>query len=369
MKAVLKVLITIILAVVFLVGGFIGYLAITEYRPEPVIPVQLRAQQDQTLSPGNELTITSFNMGYAALDQDTDFFMDGGTMSRGLSKERVEANLAKIVRFLETQDSDLYLIQEVDEKSTRSYQINQRANITFSLEDYGSSFGINYQVGWVPVPLKEPMGKVLSGILTLSRLTVDSTSRHALPGEYSWPTRLAQLDRCLLESRIPLTNGKELVIGHIHLSAFDEGGFIRNQQLAFLEQYGREEYAKGNYVVIGGDWNHLLSTNPEEFRARHSANWPFWLQVLPTDFLEEFQWAFDEHIPSNRTLEAPYNPRTTFISTIDGFLVSPNLEIVDIHNHDLGFEFSDHNPVTVRLRLGQVSAEEQELMDAEDTND
>ena len=368
MKAILKVLVTIILALVLLVGGFVGFLALTEYRPKPVMPVQLLNQQNKILSPGEELSITSFNIGYAALDRDTDFFMDGGTMSKGISRERVEENLSKIMGFLTGQDSDIYLIQEVDERSTRSYLVTQREHIS-SLDGYSSSFGVNYQVGWVPLPLTEPMGKVLSGILTLSKFEVNETSRHSLPGEYSWPTRLAQLDRCLLETRIPLTDGKELVIGHIHLSAFDEGGFIRNQQLAFLEQYGREEYSKGNYVVIGGDWNHLLSTNPEEFRARHSANWPFWLQILPANFLEEFQWAFDENIPSNRTMEAPYNPRTTFVSTIDGFLVSPNIEVVEVRGHNLSFEFSDHNPVTVRLKLGQGSEEEpQDLVGVEDTD-
>lgn len=369
MKTLLKVLLTIILSVVLLIGGLVGYLALTEYRPQPIIPVQLRGgQQDRALSPGDELIVTSFNIGYAALDQDTDFFMDGGTMSRGISKERVEANLTKIVDFLKWQDSDIYLIQEVDQKSTRSYSVDQRAKISDSLEDYDSSFGINYQVGWVPVPLQQPMGKVLSGILTLSKFTVSDTSRYVLPGEYSWPTRLAQLDRCLLESRIPLTNRKELVIAHVHLSAYDEGGFIRNQQLSFLEEYARSEYAKGNYVIIGGDWNHLLSKNPDEFRARHSANWPDWLQLLPRDFLSEFKWAYDEEIPTNRSLEAPYNPKTSFVVTIDGFLVSPNIEILEVRGHDLGFQFSDHNPVTVRLRLEQAF-EEQDLMDVEDTHD
>lgn len=362
MKKFFKVLLTVILAVAILVGGFVGYLAITEYKPKDITPVQLLNQQGKILSMGDELSITSFNIGYAALDRETDFFMDGGTMSKGISQERVQDNLDKIGVFLRDQNSDIYLVQEVDERSSRSYFVDQRRGISATLgEDYSSSFAINYQVGWVPIPLREPMGKVLSGILTLTRFGVDETTRYSLPGEYAWPTRLAQLDRCLLETRIPLTDGTKLVIGHIHLSAFDEGGFIRNQQLAFLEDYARTEFNQGNYVVIGGDWNHLLSEKPEEFRARNSANWPFWLQILPQNFLPEFQWAFDEKVPSNRTMDAPYNPKTTFVSTIDGFLVSPNIRILDVQGHDLNFEFSDHNPVTVRLRLGDAPEAETDV--------
>lgn len=351
MKSTRKAILVLILVIVVLVGGFIGYLALGEYRPEPILPVQISEQQDRIIGPNEELTITTFNLGYAALDRDANFFMDGGTMSRGLSLDRVESNLTQIMGFLANANSDIFILQEVDEPSTRSYGINEHQRIAGALKDYSSSFGVNYQVSWVPVPITKPMGKVRSGILTLSRLTVSEATRYTLPGEYSWPTHLAQLDRCLLESRIPTSNGKELVIAHIHLSAFDKGGFIRNQQLAFLETYAREDYAKGNYVIIGGDWNHLLAEHPEEKRARLSANWPFWLELLPKGFLSEFNWAFDETIPSNRTVDAAYDPKTTFTASIDGFLISPNIEILSVSGHDLGFEFSDHNPVTVKIRI------------------
>lgn len=351
MKLVFKAVFSILLIVLILGGAFLGYLSLTEYKPEPAVPVQIFQHQQKVLEPKTEFSITSFNIGYASLDKDTDFFMDGGTMSRASSRERVEQNLAGIIQFLQTQDSHIYLLQEVDENSSRSFKINQRERITKALPQYSSSFALNYQVAWVPVPLTRPMGRVTSGIQTLSKFSVHEATRFSLASEASWPTRLAHLKRCLLESRLPVANGKELVLAHIHLSAFDLGGVIRNQQLEFIESYARQELAKGNYVIIGGDWNHLLAENPQEKRARLSANWPFWLELLPQDFLPEFTWAFDEEVPTNRTVEAPYDPRTTFVSTIDGFLISPNVEIIQVSTHDLGFELSDHNPVTVTLRL------------------
>lgn len=353
MKFLIKSIAFLVIAAILAGAGLIGYLAITEYRVEPVLPVQISQQQSQVLDASEEIEITTFNIGYAALDKDVDFFMDGGTMSKGLSRERVEQNLAAIIDFLQSTNSDVYLLQEVDQDSSRSYRIDQRQQISRALKGYSASFGTNYQVAWVPVPLPNPMGRVSSGIQTLSRYNVHDATRIALPSESSWPTRLAHLKRCMLESRIPVNNGKELVIAHIHLSAFDQGGTIRNQQLMLLEEYAQAELAKGNYVLLGGDWNHLLAENPAEKRARLSAVWPDWLQILPDDFLPEFKWAFDENVPSNRSLDAPYDPNRSFLVTIDGFLVSPNIEIVGVYGHDLGFKFSDHNPVTLRIRLEQ----------------
>jgi endonuclease/exonuclease/phosphatase family metal-dependent hydrolase len=47
----------------------------------------------------------------------------------------------------------------------------------------------------------------------------------------------------------------------------------------------------------------------------------------------------------------PYVKGETFETVIDGFLISPNLEIIKTKTHDLGFKNSDHNPVTVTLKF------------------
>jgi endonuclease/exonuclease/phosphatase family metal-dependent hydrolase len=47
----------------------------------------------------------------------------------------------------------------------------------------------------------------------------------------------------------------------------------------------------------------------------------------------------------------PYVKGETFETVIDGFLISPNLEIINTKTHDLGFKNSDHNPVTVTLKF------------------
>jgi endonuclease/exonuclease/phosphatase family metal-dependent hydrolase len=352
MRRIIMVLGVIVIALLAGFAGFLGFISITDYRPRDVIQVAVYSPQGDVIPVGEEITITSFNTGYCGLDKHADFFMDGGTMSRAVSREQTSTNIDRISSFLMGQESDIYLLQEVDRKSRRSYGTDQYRRFCANLAGYSSSFATNYEVAWVPVPLADPHGNVYSGIATFSRYRVDGDARYSLPGQFTWPTRLFELDRCMMESRLPTSDGKQLVLANVHLSAFDKGGFIRTQQLAFLKEYVARELASGNYVVIGGDWNHLLSSDSEAKRAEYGESWPFWLQVLPDNFaIDGFRWAVDETIPSCRTLDKPYVRGENVEVNIDGFLVSPGVEIVSVYGHDLGFENSDHNPVTVCIRL------------------
>lgn len=62
---------------------------------------------------------------------------------------------------------------------------------------------------------------------------------------------------------------------------------------------------------------------------------------------------FDETAPaaSCRTASEPYSIETTFRLTVDGFLVSDNVEVVDSAVLDAGFLYSDHNPVWMDFKL------------------
>ena len=36
---------------------------------------------------------------------------------------------------------------------------------------------------------------------------------------------------------------------------------------------------------------------------------------------------------------------------IDGFITSPNVELISVETRDAGFEFADHNPVQLKVKL------------------
>ncbi|NIK79670.1 endonuclease/exonuclease/phosphatase family metal-dependent hydrolase [Paenibacillus castaneae] len=350
-KKLVKGLVSLIAAVVLLLGCFLLYITITDYKPAPVVELTVEANSENIIKQNEPFTVTTFNIGYAGLDHNQDFFMDGGKQSRSSSEEQTRMNLAAITAFMKEAASDFYLVQEVDTKSSRSYKINEASYLSNELDHYSHVFAINYKVPWVPVPILDPMGSVNSGLLTLSTFESTENLRYDLPGKESWPRQQLELDRAFLASRLPVDNGKELVLVNLHLSAFDKGGLIRRQQLEFLSDYIKKENEKGNYLIIGGDWNHALpGTDPGAFPTTQA--WPEWLQPFPADFTPEgFQWVVDSSIPSVRTVDVAYTAGINFQAVIDGFLVSPNITVVAVHGNKLEYEHSDHNPVTAQFIL------------------
>ncbi|GAA0356035.1 endonuclease/exonuclease/phosphatase family protein [Bacillus horti] len=351
LNKILKILALLVLAPVTLLAIFLAYMTFTDYKPLVQEELTIQNNQHTTLTQGEAFTVTTFNLGYSALDAGQDFFMDGGTNSRGTSKTQVETNLNGIIHTLSDLQSDIFLLQEVDVKSSRSYQVNQVEAIINQLPEHSSTFAYNYKVSWVPVPLTHPMGSVQSGLLTLSSFHSSEQTRFDLPGKESWPVQLFELDRAFIENRFPVDNGKELVLLNLHLSAFDEGGQIRKQQLDFLSEYIRHEVEKGNYMILGGDWNHSLpGTDPSQFPTQQE--WPEWLQEFPETFgPADFQWAVDPQIPTVRSMDVAYEVGFNFLAVIDGFFVSPNIQVIEVHTNDLQFEHSDHHPVTAVLVL------------------
>ncbi|REK71889.1 endonuclease/exonuclease/phosphatase family protein [Paenibacillus paeoniae] len=345
-KKVLKRLLWILLIPLALLAIFLIYISLADYKPPAQVELDNTSRQTDMIGQGVPFSITTFNIGYAGLDRNQDFFMDGGTMSRSSSKDKTKDNIQSVIDFLSDSESHLILLQEVDRKSSRSYKLDETQLISDSLSGYDQTFAYNYKVPWVPVPLTKPMGSVQSGLLTLSSFASTTHTRFDLPGKESWPVQLFELDRAFIESRLPVDNGKELILVNLHLSAFDKGGQIRKQQLDFLGDYLKQEADKGHYIIVGGDWNHSLpSTDPGAFPAQQE--WPEWLQPFPETFGPGgFQWAVDAAVPTVRTLDTAYEEGVNFLAVIDGFFVSPNVEIVQVSGTSLNFEHSDHNPVT-----------------------
>lgn len=346
-----KIIGVILLVAVLIVGGFLLYISVTDYKPADVISLSVADNKELVLKQAEPFTVTTFNIGYAGLDKQQDFFMDGGTMSRSSSEKQTKANLDAITSFMTDTSSDIYILQEVDLKSSRSFKIDQVDYISEQLPSYSYTFTLNYKVPWVPVPVLDPMGSVRSGLLTLSKFQSTQAQRFDLPGKESWPRQQLDLDRAFIETRIPVDNGKELVLINLHLSAFDKGGNIRKQQLKYLSDYIQKENNKSSYIIIGGDWNHSLpGTDPNIFPTTQA--YPEWLQPFPDQFTPEgFQWVVDKDAASVRTVDVAFTQGVNFQAIIDGFLISPNIKLNAVQGNKLAYEHSDHNPVTAQFSL------------------
>ncbi|HUU04456.1 MAG TPA: endonuclease/exonuclease/phosphatase family protein [Patescibacteria group bacterium] len=331
---------------IFLVLAYLAFMTATDFRPEEETNLDIQNNRAEILKKGMPISVLTFNIGYCGLDAGEDFFMDGGRGSRCKSLEQTLTNLNHVTNFLTKEKPDLIMLQEVDIRSSRSHQVNELDHLQKNIVGYGSIFAVNYKVPWVPVPLARPMGSVYSGLLIFSRHNVKAATRYQFPGSEPWPRQLAELDRCFIESRLPLEEGKELLLINAHLSAYDKGGRIRKLQLAYLKKRIMAEFKNGNHVIVGADWNHgLPGSDPKFFNS--AKPWPSWYATLPEDFTPPgFAWALDKTVPTVRNNASAYKEGENFVAVVDGFLVSANVKILRVTGHDLGFQNSDHNPVS-----------------------
>ena len=346
-KKILKAVLIILALVVLILVGLIVYAVITDYKPK-VNEIVFAGEKTVNLNDTAELSILTWNIGYCGLDKDMDFFYDGGKKVR-TPKPRCINNLNAVEKFLKQNDSvDFVFIQEIDKNSKRSYHLNEYDSLSGVLKTFSPFFAKNYDVFFVPVPPADPMGKVLSGLVTFSKRPPSSSIRYSFPGEYGFPKQLFMLDRCFLVNRYPLKNGRELVVVNTHNEAFDPGE-IRKTQMAYLKDFLIREYNNGNYIIAGGDWNET----PPDFKPEFFSNKINTLQMgMPSDYLpSEWKWVYDNRTPSNRTVIASYDPATTTTTVIDCFLLSSNIEALSVKCINFNFENSDHNPVKIKFKL------------------
>lgn len=349
MKKLLKILGIFLLIVVLTLVGLIGFLTVTEFKPadrEPA-PMPAISATPKTFD-GEKVTVLTWNTGYAGLDANADFFMDGGKEVRATDEYYVNANLNNMICRIQEIGADFTLLQEVDQDSARTYGIDQITEY-FMETGWNAAYAINYNCPFVPIPLP-PMGKILSGVETLTSYDVTDAERVSLPCPFTWPVSAANIKRCLLVTRTPMEGSdKELVMVNLHLEAYDDGeGKIA--QTKVLMSLLEEEYAKGNYVIAGGDFNQAFPGTTDRYPIENPELWmPGFLEesILP----EGWKFAWDETTPTCRLLDAPYDPETTQHYVIDGFIVSPNVEISSVTTVDEDFFNSDHNPVLLKATL------------------
>jgi len=326
------------------------YSTFTEFEPEPSEKISSNPQKPETIIPlPAELSILTWNIGYCGLGKEMDFFYEGGKMVRP-DELQSRKYFKGITEFLTANDSvDFFLLQEVDFNSKRSYFQNQAEVLTAAVSRFSYSKAVNYQSDFVPVPFLEPMGKVNSGLITLSGFTPSESFRISTPGSYSWPKRLFMLKRCLHISRFPLQNQKELVLVNLHNSAFDDADALRDEELKFIKAFAMVEFQKSNYVILVGDWNQ----NPPGLQMHDSVPYQVKsLRPIPDDLMPgDWIWAFDSRLPTNRDVDKPFEVTSTTCSLIDFFLVSPNIEVLKTRTINLEFENSDHLPVIIKVRL------------------
>lgn len=304
---------------------------------------------------GQEYGIVTYNIGFGAYTPQFSFFMDGGESSVAESEESVLSTVRGAASYVAgTINPDFVLWQEVDLDSTRSYHVDEYEEIQEFYKDYCMTFAVNYDSAFLFYPLTQPHGKSKAGLAVMSQYPIESALRRSFPISSSF-SKFLDLDRCYSINRIPVEGGKYLCLINLHMSAYGNSDEIRQGQITMLCEDMGKEYAAGNYVICGGDFNHDLKALTNDGSERESWAYPFPREQLPEgfrfcldDFSDQERAAMHD---SARNADEAYNPETTYTVTLDGFIISDNVKCIWYENVDLQYRYSDHDPVYMRFVL------------------
>ena len=361
-------------------GGYVGYILLS-YDRIGDIDLEIDSQSTNKQVEQNKVySATTYNIGFGAYSQDYTFFLDTGYDEEGnetcgyystaKSKEEALFNINGSIDTIKSLNSDFVLLQEVDVKSTRSYKIDQNKMFVEKMEGYDNVFAINFDTAYLPYPLYDMHGKSLAGLSTFSKYQVNDAYRV----EYTISDSLSKLfdiDRCFSVSIVKVSNGKNLYIVNSHMSAYDKGGTIREKQIDELNEFLSECKVNGDYVVVGGDFNHdLLTYNPEynytsENRVfSNTLKDPDWVASYfdnegKSPLVEGYKVVASSNVPTCRNNDIEWDPNKTYKCVVDGFIVSNNIEIVTHYNVETkngnlgldGFAYSDHQPAYIEFKL------------------
>ncbi|MDO5014650.1 MAG: endonuclease/exonuclease/phosphatase family protein [Clostridia bacterium] len=358
MKKILKILGILLLILVIAVLTYVGYVYFSYDRIEDNQKLEVKTQNSsaEKVQIGKNYRIVSYNIGFGAYTQDFSFFMDGGESSRAKDKDSVIKTVTGSANNLTALNPDFAMIEEVDLHSTRSYHVNQYDLLQTAFNKdkaFNSTFAINYDSAYLFYPIQQPHGKSKSGIAFFAKAPITSSLRRSFPISTSF-SKFFDLDRCYIVSRIPVENGKELVCISVHMSAYGHDENIRKGQIGMLVDEMNREYAKGNYVIIGGDFNHDLKSKGTNNQV---ADWafPFPREELPNHFSLAIDTLSEEEKnalwDTCRFTDMPYIPGKTQTITLDGFILSDNIKIKNYDTYKTEYMYSDHEPVYMDFEL------------------
>lgn len=347
-KKIVRIIVFIVLIPILYLAIVILTGTITDYRPKEKTEIS-SIEDTFYLSDTATYTCLTWNIGYAGLGANMDFFYDGGTKVRD-TKDNTLRNFHMIKKFLRWNEHiDFILLQEVDKNAKRSYKIDEVEQINKDMAGHFPFFAPNYKSFFVPLPFFRPMGKVNSGILTLSAYVPQKTIRYSFPGNYAWPKSNFMLDRCFMVSRFTLHNGKDFLLINTHNSAYDNGS-LRKAQMNYLKDFLLAEEKKGNYIIVGGDWNQ----SPPDFHGNFKG---YVFDTIDLSYVQKnfpdgnWKWIYDSTEPTNRRVTTPYNKENCPVTIIDFYLVSSNIQVLSCKTITMNFAYTDHQPVYIEFKL------------------
>ena len=98
-----------------------------------------------------------------------------------------------------------------------------------------------------------------------------------------------------------------------------------------------------------------MKASEDDSENRESWAYPFPRKKLPSNFSFCIDQLSDEKKDnlwnSARNADMEYKPGVTYTVTLDGFIISDNIECVKYDNINTGYTYSDHDPVYLKFKL------------------
>ncbi|MDR2538689.1 MAG: hypothetical protein LBC43_03515, partial [Bifidobacteriaceae bacterium] len=387
-KRSLKIVGWFLAIVVLLIGVYVIYVVANYYRIEDNVLIDVKNNPTQTIQLDQPYTAITYNLGFGAYDPEFSFFMDqallreevagvgqsGQTIVGVNSTASNEATVSQLTSGAiettgsvlatdvslsndsvdetltlawETAQPGFVLFQEIDISANRSYRVNQVEAVQNYYDEYASIYSSNFHTVWLQYPPFNPIGDIESGLLSVSPFHISSATRRSLPVSDAFPTKFFDLDRCFQVLRMPVQGSQfELILVNAHLSAYDQKGEFKKQQMQILADLMREEAQSGNYVIVGGDFNNAFAGSLTNFQnAEEIPDWIIELDesVLPSGY-RAVNPSNSDKIASVRDSSFRYIQGSNYETITDGWLISDNVQ-ANAEVVDTSYRYSDHNPV------------------------
>jgi endonuclease/exonuclease/phosphatase family metal-dependent hydrolase len=332
------------------VGELLGFV-LRPVASEPV-PV-LHHGAAAPLEPGVPFRVMSWNLQFAGTRKHK-FFYDGGPAVHVADADCVEA-LDAIGAELRATSPDIALLQEVDRDSDRTGRRDELAALLARAPYPRWASATYHRSRFVPVPPKNPLGRIDLHVAVLSRYAITAATRRSLPLLREPRLRRAfNLKRCILDVQVAVKGwDRPLHVAVTHLSAFSRGDGTLVAQVAVLREWMETRARAGDAFVLAGDLN-LLPPGDDPARlgaeAAEYADRPNPIeQLLPR---------FRSVIPPQRLLDPANNTYLPWGAVVadrvlDYMFVSDGIEVVEARPLSRPDPVSDHLPLLATLRLVQ----------------
>ena len=357
----MELLITVVAAVVVALVVLFALVWATTYHPSDIQDEAVASPSDAPLVTSRQvLKIMTWNVQYMA-GKNYTFWYDlhdwSGPHERPSSAD-LENTLKATAHIIKDEDPDIILLQEVDDGARRTGCVDQLHALLSRLPKSYCCHTSAFYWKATFVPHHRIMGAVGMKLSTISKYKITEARRHQLAALPQDPiTRQFHLKRAILETRLPIADGKQLVLLNTHLESFDQDTTVRQRQvrqiLALLTQLNRE----GLLWVVGGDfnlvpsehaYNRLMATEKRGYHPKTDISKVYQLysgvpSLDQANGPEYKKWF--THFPNKPEITAPDR-------TIDYIFISNNIQLGRhyVRQRDT-LKISDHFPVIAEVQI------------------